>query len=202
MFGYIIDFKSRFTATHTSGVSAVSAALAQMFEFQDEELKMITIAANLHDIGKLAVPTEILEKPDSLDYFEFSSIRGHTFYTYNILKPLKGLELINQWASFHHESLDGKGYPFHVKGDNIPLGSRIVTVADIFTALAEERPYRKGMTKEAVDKVFVDFVLAGHVDHHVYEMLKENYDAIDEIRKKAQSDAMAKYTEFREQIKS
>ncbi len=200
MFGYLIDFKSRFTATHSSGVSAVAVEIAKLMNFADDEIKMIEVAGNLHDIGKLAVPTEILEKPTSLDFYEFSSIRSHTFHTYNILKPLKGFEIINEWASYHHEGLTGSGYPFHIKGENINLGSRIITVADIFTALTEERPYRKGMAEAEVDRIFVSFIIAGHVDQKVYDVLKENFEKIDAARRVAQENAQIKYSEFRNAI--
>ncbi|MCG0276504.1 MAG: HD domain-containing protein, partial [Thermosediminibacteraceae bacterium] len=148
LFSQIIDFRSRFTATHSSGVAASAELLAKLAGFSGRECQMMRIAGYLHDLGKLAVPPEILEKPRQLTKEEFEIIRCHPFFTYRILEPLKELYEITTWASFHHERLDGNGYPFHYSGHDLPLGARIMAVADVFCAITEDRPYRKGMTKE------------------------------------------------------
>lgn len=121
LFSKIIDFRSRFTATHSSGVAATAEALGRLLGFSEKECRMMKVAGYLHDLGKLAVPAEILEKPGRLTMEEFCIIKAHTFYTYRILERLEGLEIINTWASFHHERLDGKGYPFHHRAEDLPL---------------------------------------------------------------------------------
>ena len=141
----IIDFRSHFTATHSAGVAKTAEKLAELAGFSKSECLMMLAAGYLHDLGKLAIPGSVLEKPGKLDEREFNTIRSHTFFTYQLLDRIKGFETINRWASFHHERLDGRGYPFHLKDENIPVGSRIMAVADIFTAITEPRPYREGM---------------------------------------------------------
>ena len=196
IFSYLIDFKSSFTATHTAGVTAAASEIARLLDFPEEEVEMMKIAGFLHDVGKLAVPKEILEKEAKLDFAEFSVIREHTFLTYNILKPIRGFETINEWASFHHETLEGSGYPFHIEAGALSLGSRVMKVADIFTALTEDRPYRKGMDGEEVVETFRDFIDAKSVDPEVFNALLENYDRVDGVRKESQEKAARKYAKF------
>ena len=148
VFAHIIDFRSRFTATHSSGVSATATALAKFARFTERECKMMTIAGYLHDLGKLAVPAEILEKPAKLTEDDYNIMRRHTYLTYRALVAVDGFETINTWGSFHHERINGSGYPFHHKGADMSLGSRIMAVADVFTAVTEDRPYRKGMSED------------------------------------------------------
>jgi HD-GYP domain-containing protein (c-di-GMP phosphodiesterase class II) len=124
VFAHIIDFRSRFTATHSSGVSATATALAKLARFTERECKMMSIAGYLHDLGKLAVPTEILEKPAKLTEDDFNIMRRHTYLTYRALEVIDGFDTINTWASFHHERINGSGYPFHHKGADMTLGSQ------------------------------------------------------------------------------
>jgi HD-GYP domain-containing protein (c-di-GMP phosphodiesterase class II) len=202
IFVNLIDFKSRYTATHTSGVSATAMALARLLGFEEDRLMLIRIASNLHDIGKLTVPTEILEKPASLDYKEFSMIRGHTFYTFNILETLKLPWDIHKWASFHHERFKGTGYPFHVKEEEISLEAKIITLADVFTAIAEDRPYRPGMSREEADAVLQSMVADKRLDARLVEILRENFLYIDSARRTAQQDAARRYATFQSHLHS
>jgi len=197
MFSQIIDFRSSFTATHSKGVTATSTALARLNNFSDTECKMMEVAGYLHDLGKLSVPAEILEKPAGLNKDEFDIIRGHTYFTYKILSNVANLDIINTWASFHHECLDGKGYPFHLKEDELSLGSRIMAVSDIFTAITEDRPYRKGMNKIESLKVLEAMAKNNKIDIDVMSILKLNYDEINSSRIIAQKEASIQYKEFR-----
>jgi HD-GYP domain-containing protein (c-di-GMP phosphodiesterase class II) len=145
LFRNIIDFRSRFTSTHSSGVAECAAVLSKLFGFSNHEANLMRVAGNLHDIGKLAVPNSILNKPAKLTKDEFAVMRQHTYHTFSIIHTIGGLRQIAEWAAFHHERLDGSGYPFHYESSRIGTGSRIMAVADIFTAVAEDRPYRSGM---------------------------------------------------------
>jgi HD-GYP domain-containing protein (c-di-GMP phosphodiesterase class II) len=185
IFSKIIDFRSHFTNTHSTGVAYSAEALARIIGFPEDQLTLIRVAGFLHDLGKLSVPAEILEKHGRLSPAEISVIKGHTYHTYRILDNLEPLAIIKQWASYHHERLDGKGYPFQVAGNDLPLGSRIIAVADVFTALAEDRPYRKGMHEEEVLKI-LDNMAGKALDPEIVSLLRINYNECNSRRIAAQ----------------
>ena len=193
IFANIIDFRNPFTASHSAGVARTAQKLAELVGFSENECKMMYIAGNLHDLGKLAVSKNILDKPGALDEGERNVIRSHTFYTYRLLQAIKGFETINKWASFHHEQLNGNGYPFHLSGESIPLGSRIMAVADIFTAITEDRPYRKGMSLEEAVKILDNMVEDNKIDSYVVSILKDNLELIHQIRKKVSNESRISY---------
>jgi HD-GYP domain-containing protein (c-di-GMP phosphodiesterase class II) len=195
-FSHIIDFRSSFTATHSCGVSASAEMLARLVGFSKRECEHMAIAGHVHDLGKLAVPREILEKPGSLTTEEFNVIRTHTYHTHRLLDTLDGFDTINQWASFHHERLDGKGYPFHHHGDVLPLGSRIMCVADVFTAISEDRPYRKGMGRSEVMSVINGMAEKGLLDKMVVDVAIRNIDGLNETRASVQRDSATQYAEL------
>ena len=178
-------------------MAAVAEKLARLVGFSENECKMMLIAGYLHDIGKLAVDDSILLKPAKLTPEEFNDIRSHTYHTYRTLQTISDFETINIWASYHHEKLNGKGYPFHISGDEIPLGSRIMAAADIFTAVTEDRPYRKGMDKCKVTNVLKSFVKDQSICPFVYTAIEENYDELEEVRANAQHMAEERYQHVR-----
>jgi HD-GYP domain-containing protein (c-di-GMP phosphodiesterase class II) len=178
LFRDIIDFKSRFTSTHSIGVSSCAEILSRLFGLTDFEIRLMQVAGNLHDIGKMIVPNSILDKPDKLTKEEFGIMRCHTYYTYYVIKTIGGLQQIAEWAGYHHEKLDGTGYPFHCGAVDLTIGSRIMTVADIFTAIAEDRPYRKGMNRDEIIKVLADSVAKSHLDSRVVDLVVDNYEQV------------------------
>lgn len=192
----IIDFRSRFTSTHSSGVAAVAQELAVICGFSERESKLVEIAGYLHDIGKLSISNSILEKNGSLNFEEFNEMRKHTYYTYTILRKIKGFEQIATWAAYHHERLDGNGYPFHVKGEDFSKLARIMAVADIVTAITEDRPYRVGMKSEKAIEILSNMAENGGIDNGIVEIVKENFSLINEVRKKAQQEALIEYNNF------
>lgn len=200
LFSRIIDFRSPFTANHSSGVAACAAKLSSLAGFADEEVHMMNLAGNLHDLGKVSVPSEILEKPAALSQDEINVVRGHTYHTFRILEPINDLAVINEWASFHHENLDGNGYPFHLRGEEISAGSRIMAVADVFTAITEDRPYRKGMPREKATALLENMVEKEKLDGDIVLMVKDNYDDINEARQQAQNNSAEQYRFFRESL--
>jgi len=198
LFSRVIDFRSSFTANHSSGVAATASALAKLIGFSEKECYLMKIAGYLHDLGKLAVPSEILEKPGILSAEERNVIKRHAFYTHRILETIDGLEIINIWASYHHERPDGNGYPFHYTAEDIPLGSRIMAVADVFTALTEDRPYRKGMEDNETLKVLQKLAGESALDAEVTSVLFRHFDDLNSIRRAAQEESAREYRDFRQ----
>jgi HD-GYP domain-containing protein (c-di-GMP phosphodiesterase class II) len=196
MFSRIIDFRSHFTATHSAGVAKTAEKLGEIAGFSRDECKMLLIAGYLHDLGKLAIRNSLLEKPSALNDREYDIIRSHSFYTYQLLSGVGGFDMISKWAAFHHEKLNGSGYPFHLKGDSIPLGSRIMAVADIFTAITEPRPYRKGMGKEQVVNVLKSMARDGSICPEVVSMVLKNLNLLTDICNTSQQQAGMNYDRF------
>ena len=189
----IIDFRSSFTAMHSAGVAASAKELARLAGMSEEDCLKMEIAGNLHDVGKLRVPNEILEKPGKLTDEEFNRVKEHPYYTRLILLEIDGFEEISAWAGFHHEKLNGKGYPFHLSGSDLSLGSRIMAVADIFSAITEERSYRKPMSREQAMRVMWENVERGEISGEIVKLLDENFDTVNEARMIRSREAGARY---------
>ncbi|HYQ48466.1 MAG TPA: HD domain-containing phosphohydrolase [Thermodesulfovibrionales bacterium] len=196
LFSRIIDFKSPFTTTHSSGVAACAEFLARKTGFAKSECTAMRIAGHMHDLGKLAVPVEILDKPARLSRKEYNVGRHHSFYTYRILQPVAPLQTINTWAALHHERLDGSGYPFHLKKKDLPLGSQIMAVADVFTALTEDRPYRSGMKQPGAMRILDTMSSQSALNREIIAVLRQHYDETDDLRRRAQSSARRKYRDI------
>ncbi len=195
-FSKIIDFKSRFTSTHSTGVAACATILAHICALTEQEVLLMKIAGNLHDLGKLVIPNAILEKPGPLTPQEFAIIKQHTYHTYMILSSIEGFTQIAEWAAFHHEKLDGSGYPFGLTADRLSLGARIMAVADIFTALIERRPYRKEMSKKEVTEILKRQAQKGLLDSYIVKLLLENYQEVYTKVSEQQQIAQEKFQEY------
>ena len=189
----MIDFRSPFTAMHSAGVAASAVCLAELAGMSETEQRMMQIAGNLHDLGNLKISREILEKPGKLTEEEFNIIKEHAYFTYVILKDVEGFASIAAWAALHHEKLNGSGYPFRLDGSRIPLGARIMAVADIFSAVTEVRPYRKGMKKEDAVRVLRENVDSGGLSGGLVELLVSHYETVDDARDKASRKAGKRY---------
>lgn len=193
LFKNIIDFKSNFTATHSSGVAECAACLSRIFGFTEIETELMEIAGYLHDLGKLVVPNSILDKAGRLTKEEFSVIKQHTYFTFSILITINGLQQISEWAAYHHEKLDGTGYPFRKTSNELNIGSRIMAVADIFTALAEDRPYREGMQNAKIAGILKDLTKNGALDGRIVNNLLENISEVKSSVKRKQEEARDSY---------
>lgn len=194
----IIDFRNHFTATHSMGIATVSSKLAEDFSFSDEEVKIMEIAGYFHDIGKMIIPRKILNKKITLTKSEWGLMKTHTYYSYHVLDNIKALPNIKEWAAFHHETLDGKGYPFGIDKEKLSIGARILSVADIFTAISEDRPYRSGFEKEKVIEILKEEVDNKALDEEVVNKLINNYDKYNQLRNKKQEEAQVDYKRFKE----
>ena len=167
IFSRIVDAKSPFTAEHSLGVAKLARYLAEKMGVNQDNCEKLEIAGLLHDLGKLRVPDEILDKPGKLDAHERHIINTHSFETYQILRNIKGFEDIALWAAYHHEEPGGLGYPFHVKEESLSLEARILRVADIFQAMAQSRPYRAGLNADQVLAFMNDLVAKGRLDTRI-----------------------------------
>lgn len=194
---HIIDFRCSFTATHSAGVASVASKIGELFELPDYMVTNLKIAGYLHDMGKLAINPYIINKNGQLSIDERIEIKKHTYYTFYALNSMDIFENVKEWAAFHHEYLDGTGYPFHLKADRLDLGSRIMTVADIYTALSEDRPYRKGMDRIKIKETLLNMARSGKIDAEVVNVLVKNVDEIENVRKLTQLVASQKYHEFK-----
>lgn len=183
IFGRVVDAMSRWTATHTAAVSASAVALCELMNFSPREQIYMHTAGWLHDLGKLAVPSAILDRPGRFTSDEWAIMKTHTYCTYRALETIGGPTQIAEWAAFHHERLDGKGYPFRHGADDLTLGSRIMAVADTFAAVAEDRPYRPAMNEVEILNAMRQMVNNGGLDGDVMSVMYRHYDQIDSIRR-------------------
>lgn len=168
----IIDTYSNFTMTHSISVSNVARFLAKKMALPSEIQKEIAIAGYLHDIGKLHVPLELLEKNGRLSCSEYALVRTHSYKTLEMLSLIKPLSRIKLWAANHHERLDGSGYPRGLTSYNIDLPSKILAIADVFTAMTENRPYRKGMEPERALDIIREDVQNKRLERTVFDVLE------------------------------
>lgn len=180
---YIVDQKSPFTAWHSVRVGSLARYLADTYGLNKEQCDKIEIAGFLHDIGKLRIPDYILEKAGPLSAIERTIMSQHSYETYEILRHIKGLEEISVWAAFHHEGINGTGYPFHPEETELTIESRILAVADIFQALVQDRPYRKGLSLEQVHHILDEYVDNGKLEKKLVDLAKEHGEKCFKISK-------------------
>lgn len=174
IFAEIVDAKSPFTVEHSLGVSRLARFIGDLVGLSEDKKNMLEVAGLLHDLGKLNVPDEILDKPGALSLEERMIMMRHSFESYQILSRIEGFEDISKWAAFHHEALSGKGYPFHRDKKGLSLEARIVAVADVFQALAQNRPYRDSLPKNEISNIMDDMVARGHLDPQLVDLTKSN----------------------------
>ncbi len=144
-----IDAKDPYTKGHSTSVSRYSEALARAINLPEDEVQRIKLGALLHDVGKIGIPENVLKKPTHLSDDEWEIMKQHpTIGAEKVLAPNEALRDLIPMVKYHHEHIDGSGYPDKLKGEDIPLSARIVAVADAFHALISDRPYRKGLGVE------------------------------------------------------
>jgi HD-GYP domain-containing protein (c-di-GMP phosphodiesterase class II) len=193
LFSRIIDFKSAYTSTHSAGVAVCAATVARLVGFSLHDCTLMRIAGYLHDIGKLAIPGELLDKSGELTEEEYSLVRSHAYYTRRVLDGVAGLGRITDWAASHHERLDGQGYPSNRLAGDLSLSTRIIAAADVFTALAEDRPYRPGLAKTEAVAALQRMGGEGQLDPTLVELLVVYFDEVNDARRAAQQAAAEDY---------
>ena len=142
-----VDGRDTFASGHSQRVGELAGRIAARMGLPSEEIELAQLAGSLHDLGKLAIPEEILRKRGLLSPSERTILERHPQIGYRMLESL-GVDAIAQWVLHHHERWDGRGYPEGLAGDRIPLGSRIVFVADAFDAMTSDRVYRQRLSLE------------------------------------------------------
>lgn len=167
IFARITDIKSQFTCEHSLGIARKAYEMAKYYNWSEEVAGQLYFTGALHDIGKLMIRSDILEKPGKLTKDEFTEIQNHAMGTYQILSPVEGLEEITKWASLHHEKLDGSGYPFGLTADELSQKERLMACLDIYQALVEKRPYKDGMPHTKAMGILGELVDKGQLDAEI-----------------------------------
>lgn len=198
LFSQTIDSKSPFTATHSLGVAYTARTLLRLTRMADaDDLTTMFVAGLLHDIGKLAVPLEILEKPAALTPAEVLEIQKHAEISMDLLGSIPGFTCVREWGGRHHERIDGTGYPHNIEGSSLTLPVRIIAVADVFTALTEDRPYRNGMPLAEALRIITSMAELGYLDNGVAALLADNVLRVNKERIRAQRKAAANFVVMR-----
>jgi HD-GYP domain-containing protein (c-di-GMP phosphodiesterase class II) len=151
-----IDAKSPWTRGHSERVTKLADDLGRNLPLSEDQMRQLNISALLHDIGKIAVPEQILDKPGKLTDEEFAIVKKHPQTGADILSSIPSYETILPGILHHHERWDGTGYPMGLQGENIPLFARIICIADVYDALSEDRPYRRAWDKDQMVRFFED----------------------------------------------
>jgi putative nucleotidyltransferase with HDIG domain len=143
-----LEAKDQYTEGHSQRVADYASLIAQELNLSLETIQKIRLASILHDIGKIGIPEQVLRKPAKLSAEEFEYIKSHPTIAARMLEPLDVLKPLVPWIEFHHERYDGKGYPKGIDGNVIPLGAKIISVADSFDAMTSDRPYRTALSQD------------------------------------------------------
>ena len=163
----IIDYKSAFTQRHSVQIANKAWFMGGYYKHDPVVRRELYLAAALHDIGKLEVPIDILEKPGKLTDAEYTTIKKHISRTWELLKDIEGFQAICNWASNHHEKLNGGGYPFKKKADDLDFNSRLMACIDIYQAVSEERPYHSGRNHNDSMQILYKMMDAGEIDGNI-----------------------------------
>ena len=177
IFSCIVDAKSPFTREHSERVANLSRHIGGLFGLSGKTCEMLELAGLLHDIGKLRIPDALLEKPGKFTETERFTVLRHSFDTYGILRNIRGLEEVSLWAAQHHERLDGTGYPHHLLKKNISFEARIIEVADVFQALAQNRPYRDSLPPGEIMMNLKGEAEKGKLDPEIVAKVEENLES-------------------------
>ncbi len=154
MMATLLEAKDKYTSEHSKRVGEISMKIAEAMGLEEREIFDISIAASLHDIGKVKISYAIINKPAKLDDDEFNQIKAHPENSYKMIETLSGFEVVKHIVRYHHERFDGRGYPFGLKGEALDIGAKIIAVADTYDAMTSTRSYRKALSHEiAVDEI-------------------------------------------------
>jgi uncharacterized domain HDIG len=191
----IIEARDEITGGHSLKVCQYSVKLAEKMGLKSEEVSNIMKAAILHDIGKIGIPDYILLKPGPLTDEEYNMIMNHPEIGYQILSKINKLENILPMVLYHHERVDGKGYPRGLSGNKIPEGAKIIAVADSYDAMTSNRPYRKGLPKKEAKKRLISGAGTQFETKYVEKFIEIlDSDNVDDIRNYRYMDTIRRHT--------
>lgn len=171
----IFDFKSTQTFTHTISTACYAFSLGKLADCEKIELDELFVSGVLHDIGKMAIPRSVLESMGKLSSTDFTLMRSHVYFSKKMLAGIVPKNIFNI-AVHHHEKLDGSGYPDSLTAQELSLQERILTVVDIFSALAQKRTYKREYTKEEILKILKDLAEQNQLDSDLYAIILNNYE--------------------------
>ncbi len=177
----IVDAKSSFTFQHSLKVAQLAQFIAKDLGYSPKGQKMLYLAGLIHDIGKLHTPDSILHKPGKLTKEEYNCIKRHATDSRFILQSIFRSKRVLDWASNHHERLDGSGYPLGKTAEELDRPSRIIAVSDVFQALTQSRPYRPGMPLEQALELVKEMVDNNQLDSEIFKCLKRNAQSCYEL---------------------
>ena len=179
----IFDQRDKYTHDHSTRVAKYAREIAEQLNLSSNEISKIETAGLVHDIGKITIGDDIIKKESKLDEDEYIKIQKHPEIAYNLLKNLNPYKECAEYVLYHHERIDGRGYPKKMPGKLIPLGARILSVADSYDAMTSDRPYRRAMNRvQAVEELLTNknIQFDAHVVDAFIEVLKDKYDYLEE----------------------
>ncbi len=198
MLPHAIDFRSEYTVTHTTATVEITMILADLFNLSDEEKKDIYLGSLLHDIGKIAISTVILEKPSKLTAEEYRIMKDHVLLTEYILNGCVSKE-VARIAVRHHEKLNGQGYPYNLTAPDLTLSQRIVAVADVMSALMGVRSYKSSFSEDKVRAIMTQSAENGELCPNVIDVALKHYPYISKTISKVTNEAFERYDSIQQQ---
>jgi len=197
---HLIDFRSAFTATHSAGVARTAHRLGELTGLPQSKHVLLFAAGLLHDLGKIAIPVEILEKPGPLTEKEMHIMKSHAYHTFMALSWIQGLRDVAFWASEHHERCNGRGYPFGRTEEELLFESRLLAVADVFVALSEDRPYRPALGPRRIREILENMASSKSLDVDIVGVLLDHFDEVRASCREVQEQSALEYAAFRQEI--
>ena len=170
VFAEVVDRRSPYTRQHSQSVGECAFILGKHLGFDELTCRELRVAGLLHDLGKLGVSETILDKKAALTEEEMCIVKRHPYLTYQLLDEVPGFDRIRDWASFHHERLDGRGYPFGLDSSSLSTEARVIAICDVFSALSDDRPYRPGLPREQVQSILVSMAESGALDREIVDL--------------------------------
>jgi len=191
----IIDFRSRFTSSHSYTVAHLAFKIGSYLGFSEEKCKKLMVAGYLHDIGKIGIDPDIIEKNGPLTDSEYNLIKLHAYYTGQILNELNASEWFSEivtWSERHHEKINGNGYPFSLEEESLDEGVKVLAYSDIISALMENRPYREGLPIDVAFGIIKDKI-CDTLSVEMFEVIERHKDEINNVVSECQNYAFTTY---------